>query len=142
MDYDADQKSGKKTFAYLMKRIGGNSKIDFRYVALAVINFLPYVLVIIGIITKTLSIFYLVVLLALPWTFELFRSMIDFKTNPFASVEPKWWYGRLMYWDEIVENKVDWFMLRWYLAQKANTIFSILCILVSIVLLIIRFINM
>lgn len=139
LDYEADQKSGKKTFAYLMMKVGKGLKIDFRYIALAIINFLPFILVIIGIITKALSIFYLVTLLALPWTFELFKSMIDFKVDPFASVKPKWWYGRLMYWNDIVENKVDWFMLRWYLAQKANTVFSILCILVSIVLMIIRF---
>ena len=158
MDYDADQKSGKKTLAYLMVLLGEklnsdrtnneashnfksneiNLKLDFRYIALAAINFLPYILVIIGIIAKVLSIYYLVVLLALPWTLELFGSMIKFKADPFAPVKTKWWYGRLMYWDEIVENKVDWFMLRWYLAQKVSTIFSILCILVSIVLMILR----
>ncbi len=142
MDYEADQKSGKKTLAYLMKKIGGKSKVDFRYVAFMAINFLPYILVILGIIAKVLSIYYLVTLLALPWTFELSKSMIKFKADPFAPVKPKWWYGRLMYWDDIVENKVDWFMLRWYLAQKVSTVFSILCILVSIVLMILKLVAM
>lgn len=133
MDYAADRKAGKKTLAWLVRTE------TMRYVALALINFVPFVMIIIGVIIKIISPYYLVVLLALPWTVELFSSMLAFKKDPHGSVEKKRWYGNFMLWDDIVANKLEWFMVRWYLAQKISTAFSILCILASIVLMIIRF---
>ncbi|MCQ2529834.1 MAG: prenyltransferase [Lachnospiraceae bacterium] len=146
MDYAADQKAGKKTLAWLVgpkkeelveetvaEGEEPKKKADGRYVALGIINFLPYLLVIAGIIFARVSAQYIICILALPWTVALYVSMWMFKINPFGPVEKKWWYGSFPLWDQIVENKIDWFMLRWYLAQNISTVFSILCILSAII---------
>jgi len=140
MDYASDQKAGKKTLAWLLssKRKGLESNSKAMYIALAIINFVPYVLVILGVVFKAVSPLFLIALLALPWSIELFRSMLEFKRNPFGKVTKKWWYGKLMLWDEAKKAGVEWFALRWLLAQKTDTAFSILCIIAAIVQLIIK----
>ena len=47
-----------------------------------------------------------------------------------------------MLWDQIKEARIDWFMVRWYLAQKISVVFSILCILASIADMIIRLMSL
>ena len=132
MDYAADQKAGKRTLAWLVH--GENNK----YLAVIAINFLPYLLVILSVILKLLPPWFLLALLALPWSISLVRSMFAFKKDPFAAVQKKWWYGRFSNWDQICTYKLDWFMLRWLLAQKIDTIFSLLCIIAVIIVLIVR----
>jgi len=124
MDFAADQKAGKKTLAWLVG--------SYKYAVLGIINFLPYALIIFGFIAKFLSPFYLISIFAFPWTFDLFKSMLAFKKDPNSKVIKKNWYGNFIEWDRIVENHLDWFMLRWYLAQKIDTVFCLLCILAAI----------
>ncbi len=143
MDYAADLKAGKKTLAWLVSSKKTKEELvndsAGQYVVLGIINFLPYILILLGVILGKISPFYLVAILAAPWTVDLFASMKKFRKNPFGPVEKKWWYGNFPMWDQIVENKIDWFMLRWYLAQKINTVFSILCILAAIADMILKF---
>ena len=147
MDYASDQKAGKKTLAWLLGRHGVEEeelKNDSAgpYIALTLINFLPYVLVIIAFTLRLISPYFLVTLLALPWSVGLFLSMMKFRKDPDAPVEKKWWYGRFMLWEQIKEAGIDWFMVRWYLAQKISVVFSILCILASIADMIIRLMSL
>lgn len=158
MDYAADTKAGKRTLAWL---VGCHATIPKpgketpppteeqveagrkrQYVVLALIIFLPYVLMILAVVLGFVQPYYIVSLLAFPWSLDLFRSMLAFKKDPFAPVEKKWWYGNFQMWEQIKENHLDWFMLRWLLAQRISIVFSILCILASIAEMIIKFIQM
>lgn len=127
MDYAADQKANKRTLAWLVH--GETNK----YIALVIINFLPFVLLALGVILKVLSPWFLLGFLVLPWCISLVRSMFAFKKDPFGKIEKKWWYGRFSNWEQIKQAGIDWFMLRWLLAQKIDTIFAILCIIAVII---------
>ncbi|MBR3244747.1 MAG: prenyltransferase [Parasporobacterium sp.] len=158
MDYAADAKAGKRTLAWLVgchatipspgKEVEPPSETQIeagrtrQYITLALIIFVPYVLMILAAVLRFIQPYYLVSLLALPWSVDLFRSMLDFKKDPFAPVTKKWWYGNFQMWDQIKENHLDWFMLRWLLAQRISIVFSILCILASIAEMITIMINM
>ncbi len=157
MDYAADTKAGKRTLAWL---VGCHATIpkkedspqpteqavkagqNRQYVTLALIIFVPYLLVVLAVALRAVSLYYLVSLLALPWSIDLFRSMLAFKKDQFAPVEKKWWYGSFQMWEAIKANHLDWFMLRWLLAQRISIVFSILCILASIAEMIIKLTSM
>ena len=138
MDYAADQKAGKKTLAFLVSSHKKDEKDGLvntspgPYITLALVNFIPFILIVAAFFLHWISAYFIVVLLALPWSVALFSSMLQFRKDPFGRIEKKWWYGRFAHWEEIKGAGIDWFMLRWYLAQKINTVFSILCILASI----------
>lgn len=132
MDYAADQKAGKRTLAWLVH--GENNK----YISLAVINFLPYVIMIVGVVLKLVSPWFLLTLITVIWSISLFRSMLLFKKDPFAKVEKKKWYGHFSDWEQIKAAGIDWFMLRWLLAQRIDVFFSLFCIIAVILTKIIR----
>jgi len=149
MDYAADTKAGKRTLAWLVgchdtiprpgthTRKPGRSEIEAgknrQYAVLCLILFLPYLLVVISVLTGITSAFYLLTLIALPWSISLYQSMLQFRKHPMDSAEPKKWYGKFQHWEQIKAAGIDWFMLRWLLAQRINIIFSILCIIAFLV---------
>jgi len=145
MDYAADTKAGKRTLAWL---VGCHATIpaegtdvpapssdeiekgkNRQYKALFLILFLPYLLVILSVITGLANPFYLITVLALPWSVSLYRSMLQFRKDPMVVPEKYWWYGKFQHWNEIKKAKIDWFMLRWLLAQRISVVFGVLCIL-------------
>lgn len=128
LDYAADMKAGKKTLAWLVH--GENNK----YIALAFITFAPFVLIAAGEIFKVLSPWYFSGFAVIPWSTALFMSMLRFKKEPYGKIEKKAWYGKFRHWDRIKQAGLDWFMLRWYLAQKIDTIFCLLCIIASVII--------
>ena len=149
MDYAADTKAGKRTLAWLVgchatiPRPGTSTKPPSRaelkagqnrqYLVLCLILFLPYFLVILSVILGITSALFLLTLTALPWSISLFRSMLRFRTHPMKTEEPKRWYGTLRNWERYKAAGIDWFMLRWLLAQRISIIFSILCILAFLI---------
>jgi len=132
MDIDADKKAGKKTLAWIARTD------TVRYIILTFINFVPYILVILGVVLKVLSLYMVICVFALPWTLALFSSMLRFKKDRFAPVEWKSWYGPSSIWKAICEAGLDWFMQRWLLARNANSVFCILSIIASIATLIVK----
>lgn len=153
MDYAADTKAQKRTLAWLVgchatipdersrKACVPSSKeieagVKRQYITLFIILFLPYVLLIICILSKALPFWYALSMLALPWSVSLYISMERFREDPFRVPEKKWWYGRFQHWDEIKKAGIDWFMLRWLLAQRINIIFSLLCIAASVIVIV------
>lgn len=127
LDYEADMKAGKKTLAWLVH--GENNK----YIALAFITFVPFVLIALGAGLKLFSLWYLLGFAVLPWSIALFASMLKFKKEPFGKIEKRAWYGNFRNWELIKQAGLDWFMLRWYLAQKIDTIFCLLCIVAAMI---------
>ena len=156
MDYAADTKAQKRTLAWLVGCHGTIPPADTRntgkravkgtpsaaeieagmkrqYLMLAAILFLPYLFVLIAVVTGNLPWYYLFVFLTFLWSVDLYRSMQSFRKDPQAVPEKKWWYGSFQHWKEIRQAGIDWFMLRWLLAQRINIIFSILCILAAVI---------
>jgi len=148
MDYAADTKAGKRTFAWLVgchatipqagkRNVPSPSEREVKagvrrqYIALAAILFVPYLLVLAAVLTVQLPVYYLLVFLALPWSADLYRSMEQFRRDPGYVPPKKKWYGPFQHWDKIREAGIDWFMLRWLLAQRINIFFSLMCILAA-----------
>ena len=148
MDYAADTKAGKRTFAWLVgchatiPKAGAGiinvptereveAGVRRQYIALAVILFVPYLLVLATVIAGHLPYYYLLVFLVLPWSADLYLSMEKFRRDPLHVPPKKKWYGPFQHWDQIKEAGIDWFMLRWLLAQRINIFFSLLCIVAS-----------
>ena len=148
MDYAADVKAGKRTLAWLVgchKTIPSPGKGSIpvpsrkeledgtkrQYSTLAVILFVPYLLVLAAVLAQALSWWYLLVFLTLPWSADLFASMMQFRRDPGFVPKKKIWYGPFQNWEQMKRAGIDWFMLRWLLAQRISMIFSFLCILAS-----------
>ena len=145
MDYAADAKAGKRTLAWLAgchktiprdpeEKVSVSEREvekgkDRQYAVLCLILFVPYILVTVSVVTGITSPFYLLTMLALPWSVSLFRSMLQFRRDPVTVPEKPWWYGKFQRWEGMKAAGIDWFMLRWLLAQRICVIFGILCIL-------------
>ncbi|MCL2391343.1 MAG: prenyltransferase [Oscillospiraceae bacterium] len=125
LDLDADKSVGKLTLAGLI------STPEKRLGASFFMMFLPYVIILFGIVFRVLSVWYLLTLLTLPLAVALLRSLIEFVRYPNTPVSPKKWYGPMTRWDEITAEGIDWFMLRWYLARNLITAFSAIVILAA-----------
>ena len=163
MDFAADRKAGKRTLAWLVgchalipkqnsvvndssatgqKPTGAEMRAGQtrQYVTLALITFIPYVLVVVSVFLSVVQPYYVVSLLALPWSVELFLSMLAFKKDPLAPVRKKWWYGRFQMWEQIKEHNLvglcsDGF---WH---KNQCCVQYSCILASVAEMIVKLIN-
>lgn len=126
LDYEADQFAGKSTLAGLLKTKERMLK------ASAVFSFLPFLLILFGIIVRWFSPWWLLVVLALPQAAALYRSMQLFTERPKFVPERHFWYGPMANWQKIRQAGIDWFMLRWYLSRNLTTGFAICCMLAAI----------
>lgn len=131
IDLPADTESNKMTFARLIGSDRGN------LIASAIINFVPFIIIIYGVIDGALHPLYLVSLLILPRAAWLFRSLKDFSAgNKDVTLLPKY-LGRFENWEGICASGISWFMARWYTARNTLSGLCSLLVLVNIVLYII-----
>ncbi len=128
LDYEADVRANKAMLAFLIKGRAG------RLAALAVMLFVPYILTVILAVAGKTSMWYLLVLLTLPWAVKLFDSVRIFTIHPEQTVTCKGWYGPMANWEQICAGGLDWFMFRWYLARNLLTAFALIYSLVSLML--------
>ena len=87
LDVDADREVNKMTMAVLI----GNKKTMLAVSFL--MNFLPFIIIITGVVLNILAIYYLFVLLALPMAISLFYLLIQFHKNPQKEFSPRFWMG-------------------------------------------------
>ncbi len=125
MDCEPDRSVHKMTLAVLL-----NSKAGMLAVSACFI-FLPYLIIIAGIVCKYLSVWYLTVLISLPMAIGLWRMMLVFVKNPKQVVERKWWMGPIERWKEICEADLQWFMVRWFTARNLLMILSLIIFVVE-----------
>lgn len=131
IDQAADAASHKMTFARLLKSNTAN------LMASALINLLPYVIVVAGVVFGSLHWLYLLVLLAMPRSFWLLRSLLAFARNEAADTQhPPRFMGRMENWEAICASGTDWFMIRWYAARNTISAFCQLSIIAHIIYLI------
>lgn len=125
LDSVPDAKMGKKTMAHLMG--GGKGQI----ILSALINFLPYVMVVVGVILRQLHPAYLAVLAVLPISVWLVKSLNDFVCEREVKTEIKPWMGPMGDFEAYRKAGVDWFLLRWLVARNIVMMFCIILIIVN-----------
>lgn len=127
LDAVPDKKMGKFTMAHLM----GSDK---RMLALSyVLNLLPYILVTAGVILGQLHIAYLAVLLVLPVSVWLVKSLSCFVSHVDVPTVTKWWMGPMGDFDRFRKAGLDWFMLRWLVARNIVQFFCLIAAVVSLI---------
>lgn len=127
LDAVPDKKMGKKTMAHLMG--SGKGQIAF----CAVLNTLPYLIVVIGVIFGHMHPAYLAVLIVLPLSLWLVGSLNDFVNNRQVPIEPKKWMGPMGDFDKYRAAGLDWFLLRWLTARNIVMFFCTIIIIVNLI---------
>lgn len=127
LDAIPDKKMGKKTMAHLMGSKGG--QITFS----AALNTLPYIIVVIGVICGQMHPAYLAILLVLPVSLWLVKSLNDFVNGREVPAEPKKWMGPMGDWEAYKKAGIDWFLLRWLTARNIVTFFCTIIIIVNLI---------
>lgn len=119
MDWEFDIKNGKNTFAIFCKnKINAIKALDFMIV-------IPYLIIVLGVFNLNFNPKMLYVFLTLPIAVELQKSIKDYINIKDVKFIPKWYYGPFENWDSIKENKIDYFMYRFYLARNFALFFAI-----------------
>ena len=127
LDAVPDQKMGKFTMAHLMGSDKGMMVLS------GVFNVLPYILVMTGVILGQLHPAYLSVLLVLPLSIWLYKSLYSFVLHIEVPIEPKWWMGPMGDFDRFRKAGLDWFILRWLVARNVVQFFCLIAAVVSLI---------
>lgn len=131
LDRFADAQMGKLTLAGLLKHRGA------MVAASAVFCFVPFLLLITGVVWKILPWPYLFPLVQLPVAVYLWNSLRSFVygKNPELKIKP--WMGPMGDFGKYCEAGIGWFMLRWLLARNLISFFALILLIVNVVLKII-----
>lgn len=136
LDSIPDAKMGKKTMAHLMGSTKGQIILS------SMINIIPYVMVVAGVVlwfvnrneaVTHLHPAYLAVLVVLPLSVWLIRSLNDFVNNVEVKIEAKPWMGPMGDFEAYRKAGVDWFLLRWLVARNIVQFFCLIIIIVNFV---------
>lgn len=127
MDATADRKVGKKTLSEVLK------VRPLQLAASAVFNFTPYILLLISLIKGYLHPVFAIIFLIIPLSVTLFYLLYQFCYHPEREFARKWWFGPIEHWDQISENHLQWFAIRWFLARNILQFASIIFIVCSLV---------
>ncbi len=126
LDAIPDKKMGKKTMAHLMGSGKGQIALS------AFLNVVPYLMVVIGVVLGQLHPAYLAVLVLLPVSMWLVKSLDDHVKGKEVELEPKKWMGNMGDWEKYKEAGVAWFLLRWLTARNIVSRFCLIIIIVNI----------
>ena len=126
LDAIPDQKMGKKTMAHLMGSGKGQIALS------AFLNTVPYLMVVVAVLLGQLHWAYLAVLLVLPMSLWLVKSLDDHVAGKEVELEPKKWMGNMGEWEKYKEAGVAWFLLRWLTARNIVTRFCMIIIIVNL----------
>lgn len=127
LDAVPDKKMGKKTMAHLMGSPRG--QVFFS----ALLNTLPYLIVVMMVILGKVHVAYLAVLLVLPVSLWLVRSLNDFVHHRNVAIEPKPWMGPMGDFERFRKAGLDWFMLRWLTARNIVMMFCVVLVIVNLI---------
>lgn len=125
IDKASDAESGKMTLARLLSCDSLNVAASYLF------NLLPFALIVVAVCIGVLPVPYIAVLLVLPRSLWLCRSISRFsKGETGVPDNPPLWLGPMLPWANIREQGIDWFMMRWLCARN---ILSAFCIILSLV---------
>lgn len=129
MDAEHDIKAGKYTMAHLMRNGKGQ-------IALSIcINFLPYLLILGGVIAGQLHPAYMAVVILVPLSVHLVKSLDDFVNHRPADMTIRPWMGPMGDFGKYKAAGIDWFMIRWLTARNIVTFFCLIIIVTSLILI-------
>lgn len=132
IEKEGDAASNKMTLARLLGGYRANMIMVY------VINFLPYILVILSVALGYLHPAYLAVLLVVPRSVWLCSSLKDFaEGRQDVPEKPYRWLGPMRDWEPVRASGVDWFLMRWLTARNILSAFCLVLIIVKLVLLIV-----
>ena len=127
LDAIPDQKMGKKTMAHLMGSGKGQIALS------AFLNTVPYLMVVVAVLLGQLHWAYLAVLLVLPMSLWLVKSLDDHVAGKEVELEPKKWMGNMCDWENYKKAGIAWFLLRWLTARNIVTNFCLIIIIVNFI---------
>jgi 1,4-dihydroxy-2-naphthoate octaprenyltransferase len=127
LDAVPDAKMGKRTMAHLMGTPKGQILLS------ALINILPYVMVVAAVVLGQMNAAYLAVLAVLPLSIWLVRSLNDYVNHKEVKIEIKPWMGPMGDFDAYRKAGVDWFLLRWLVARNIVQFFCMIVIVVNFI---------
>ena len=127
LDAVPDAKMGKKTMAHLMRTGKGQIALS------AAINILPYVMVAAGVALGQMYPAYLAVLVVMPLSLWLVRSLKSFVNHEEVAMEIKPWMGPMGDFEAYKKAGVDWFLLRWLVARNIVMMFCTILIVVNLI---------
>ncbi len=127
LDSVPDRKMGKKTMAHLMGSDRG------QIVFSAILNTFPYLMTVAAVALGQLHPAYLAVLLVLPLSLWLVKSLDDFVNHREVPIEPKIWMGPMGDFQAYRKAGVDWFLLRWLTARNIVMMFCVIIIVVNLI---------
>ena len=120
MDYEYDVDSEKKTIPVLLK----NKYLTVNFISILIIA--AYCILLYSICKYEISrLFSAPVILTLPVSIKLISSLYDYIEIKDVKFIPKWYFGTMENWDEIVKSGFAYFMYRFYLARNLAVIFNI-----------------
>ena len=99
----------------------------------AIINVVPYLMVVLGVVLSQLHPAYLAVLIVLPMSLWLVGSLNDFVADKEVRIEPKPWMGPMGDFEAYRKAGIDWFLLRWLLARNIVMFFCVILIGVNLI---------
>ncbi len=119
LDVAPDKFADKKTLADLLP--SPKAKLwgcfVFTFGAFAIVEALT--------ILQILPLPWLLTLLALPLAAAAYASIKVWLRNPRQEFPRLFWFGPMANWKSICQRKLDWFMVRWYLARNLAIFFGI-----------------
>lgn len=119
MDWEFDINNNKNTLAILTR-----NKQNAIY-ALKMMIIAAYAIVIIGVLALNFNPKMLYVLLTLPIAVKLLESIKDYVNIKDIEFKPRWYWGLFENWKEIKEQKMDFYMFRFYLARNFSFLFAL-----------------
>lgn len=132
IEKEGDAASNKMTLARLLGSYKANLPMVY------IVNFLPYLLVILSVVLGYLHPSYLAVLVVLPRSLWLCSSLRDFANGKQDVPEkPYRWLGPMRDWEPVRAAGVDWFLMRWLTARNILSGFCLVLIVVKLILLIV-----
>lgn len=130
IERESDAASNKMTLARLL---GSNTA---NMAAAYLINFLPYLIVVVSVLLGDMSVWYLLVLVMVPNSVWLCRSLSAFNRGETGVPQkPQWWLGPMGNWDQVRGRGIDWFLMRWLAARNILSGFCAIVFVVRLVLL-------
>lgn len=119
MDWEFDVENKKNTIAIL-----SGSKINaIKILKLMIIA--TYSIVVFGVLILSFNPKMLYVFLTLPIATKLLESIEDYINIKDVKFEPRWYWGLFENWKTIQEQKIDFFMFRFYLARNFSFFFAL-----------------
>ena len=127
METTTDKRVGKRTLAEVLKTR------PLQLTAAAILNFTPYIILLISLAFNHLHIVFATIFLIIPLSIALFYLLWQFCYHPDREFKRRWWYGPIEHWDLICEQHLEWFAIRWFLARNILQFASLIFIVCSLV---------